>query len=80
VTCAQIAEFLTDFIDEELPDAVHADFVAHMVICPDCQRYLDSFRKTIELGRGAYDPIDPIKEVADIPELLVQAILRARES
>jgi anti-sigma factor RsiW len=77
VTCAQIADFLTDFLNDELPEAVHADFVAHMVICPDCQRYLDSFRKTIDLGRGAFDPV---QEVAKMPESLVQAILRARES
>jgi anti-sigma factor RsiW len=77
VTCAQIADFLTDFLSGELPDAVHADFVAHMVICPDCQRYLNSFRKTIALGRGAFDPVS---EVTKMPESLVQAILRARES
>lgn len=76
MTCREIADFLTDFLNNELPEAVHADFVAHMVICPDCQRYLDSFKKTIELGRGAFDPV---KEVANMPESLVKAILRSSE-
>ena len=77
MTCAQIADFLTDFLNDELPDAVHADFVSHMMICPDCQRYLDSFKKTIALERGAFDPV---REVAKMPEPLVQAILQARDS
>ena len=63
MTCAQIADFLTDFLNDELPEPVHADFVAHMVICPDCQRYLDSFRKTIALEQATFDPVQEVARI-----------------
>ena len=52
-------------------------FERHLEICPECEAYLDSYRKTVSLGEGCHD-VTPA--VADIPDALVSAILEARQS
>ena len=54
-------------------------FEEHLVECPDCVRYLDSYRTTIQLSRTALlSPDAPVP--AEVPESLVEAILAARSA
>jgi anti-sigma factor RsiW len=65
-----------DYLDGTLPLAQRMSFKLHISLCPDCRRYIDSYKKTIEIGRAAHDT----PEIADPPEELVQAILKSRKS
>jgi anti-sigma factor RsiW len=79
VTCRQFVEFLSDYLSNELPAATHQDFEWHLGRCPDCVRYLATFKTTIALCRKAFEPLD--REVpAEAPEELIQAILAARRN
>ena len=75
--CREFVDFLMDYLDDNLPDAQHAIFHAHMQECPPCELYLDTYRKTVRLGKACCaDPDGPVP--ADAPEALVDAILAAR--
>jgi len=76
VSCKDVADFLMDYLDGTLPLAQRVSFKVHLSFCPDCRRYIDSYKKTIEISRIAHDT----PELADPPEMLVQAILKSRRS
>jgi anti-sigma factor RsiW len=74
MSCAHVAEFLMRYLDCELDPDVRRDFEHHLLRCPDCVNYLDSYKRTIELGKQAFAaPASPPKP----PEDLIKAILAA---
>lgn len=78
MTCREFVEFLLDYLEGELPEAVRATFQAHLDVCPACVTYLDTYRETVRLGRELGR--DPEGLPGDVPEALVQAILAARRT
>jgi anti-sigma factor RsiW len=77
VTCAELADFLMAYLDRELDSVRREVFEEHVRLCPPCLDYLESYRKTVELGRSiCEDPDGTVPE--DVPEDLVQAVLAAR--
>jgi anti-sigma factor RsiW len=72
--CREFVQFLDDYCDDRLPAEQRAVFERHMQLCPPCVDYLDSYKLTVRLGRIA------CAEAAEIPEKLIQAILRARRA
>ncbi|GJM22945.1 MAG: hypothetical protein DHS20C15_28600 [Planctomycetota bacterium] len=85
-TCREIHDFLMTWLDGELEPAVNERFEHHIAACSCCNNYVDSYRKTVELGRTAFDPCgDAASESTDaaevhppLPDELVQAVLAAR--
>jgi len=77
VTCRQFADFIADFLEGSLPAADHQEFKRHLGVCANCARYLDGYRKTVAVGKCAFDDLDA-QLPADVPEELVDAILQAR--
>ena len=78
MNCREFTEFLHDYLFGNLPAEERAVFEEHLNECPWCVSYLDSYRKTIQLGRAAFDTPRDASPPADAPEELIQAILRAR--
>ena len=74
MTCREFADFLDSYIAGELPCDVRSAFEHHLAVCLNCVRYLDQYRLSIELGRGAFQPSDG-DVPADVPEDVVRAIL-----
>ena len=61
----------------ELAAPVRTAFEAHLGVCPDCRRYLDSYRKTIAISKSAFTaPLDPTQ----VPDQLIKAILAAKRT
>ncbi len=77
MTCRELAEFLSDYLANELADDARAQFEHHLSLCPNCRRYLASFAASIELGKRAFEE-DQAAVPADVPDDLVDAILAAR--
>lgn len=73
MNCRECYDFLMDYLDGQLPADERAAFEAHLARCPPCVAYLDTYRATIELGKSALRG-----EPCQLPEELVQAILKAR--
>jgi anti-sigma factor RsiW len=58
--------------------ARRAEFDKHLDECPWCVAYLDSYRKTILLGKAAFADSEDAPPPPDALEELIEAILHAR--
>lgn len=72
MNCREIVDFLMDFVEGDLPAEQAAAFKEHLLDCPCCAKYMDCYRKAVELGRTACRECEPV------PEDLIKAILNAR--
>jgi len=70
MTCQDVADFLVDYVDGDLPAPVRQQFEAHLGVCPACVSYLQQYRDTIRLVAGVSDDL-----LAAMPEDLVRAIV-----
>ena len=60
MSCPEMVELLTTYLDGALDDADRAAFDAHLGLCPGCVRYLDQYRETIAAtGTLAESDVDP---------------------
>ena len=67
-----------DYLSGDLDSSRRAAFELHLVACDGCEAYLDSYARTIALGRGAF--ADPGGVPVAVPEDLVIAVLAARRA
>jgi anti-sigma factor RsiW len=68
LTCRELVELVTDYLEDALPAAERERFEAHMADCEGCHAYVEQVRLTIELlGRT--------RELEERPE--IRALLRA---
>jgi len=77
LNCREFTEFMMAYLERELPKAQRTSFEEHIRDCPPCLAYLDSYKETVALGKRVCELED--EAPADVPEPLIQAILRARE-
>jgi anti-sigma factor RsiW len=49
LTCRELVELVTDYLEGGLPPAERARFEAHLADCPGCTTYLEQMRQTIRL-------------------------------
>jgi anti-sigma factor RsiW len=77
VTCREFADFMADYLSGALTHDLREPFDHHLSLCVNCQRYLTSYRETVELGKRAFDDVDA-ELPPEVPDDLVKAILAAR--
>jgi anti-sigma factor RsiW len=53
LTCQELVELVTDYLEGALPPGQRARFDAHLAECPGCQIYLEQMRATIALTRDS---------------------------
>ena len=51
MTCQQLVELVTDYLEGAMSAADRARFEEHLAICPGCQTYLEQMRQTMRLVR-----------------------------
>jgi predicted anti-sigma-YlaC factor YlaD len=49
LTCQELVELVTDYLEGVLADEVRARFDQHLAVCPGCETYLDQIRVTASL-------------------------------
>ena len=49
LSCEEVVELVTDFLDGALDEETHDRFVQHVASCPGCETYLDQVRRTVSL-------------------------------
>ena len=69
ITCRQLIEFIEEYLAGDVDGTRREDFERHLKVCPSCRAYLESYRGTIALTRGAFN--DP----TTLPPELMAAIL-----
>jgi anti-sigma factor RsiW len=57
LTCRELVDVLTDYLENALDPAQRAEIERHLVICRGCANYVEQMRSTLDLlGRIADDP------------------------
>ena len=53
LTCRELVELVTDYLQNALPAHERARFDAHLAACEACRIYVDQMRTTVELTAAA---------------------------
>jgi len=77
LTCQEVDDFLYDFHQGNLSFSQQARFKMHIFMCPECRTYVKDYKDTVRLSKEGFTVAEPIEKV---PEDLILAILKARES
>jgi len=72
--CAELEEFVADYLEGRLPAPAQQRLGAHVDECPACRAFLASYRSTVQVAKHA---LRRSSDRAEAPEALVQAILRS---
>ena len=65
MTCQELVELVTDYLDGALPPAELARFESHVASCDGCRAYLEQIRVTIRLsGTLRPEQLDPAQKDA----------------
>jgi anti-sigma factor RsiW len=60
ISCQEIVELVTDYLEGSLPRAELKAFEAHLAGCPHCTNYLDQMRQTLRItGRLTEEALAP---------------------
>ena len=60
LTCKELVETLTEYLEGAMDPAEHGRFEDHLERCAKCRSYLEQFRHTIELsGRVSEQELEP---------------------
>jgi anti-sigma factor RsiW len=79
VTCRKFADFMMDYLSDELSSESRGQFEHHLSLCANCRKYLRSYEETVTLEKRAFDDVGAALP-AEVPEELVKAILAGRRS
>lgn len=53
--CQELVGLLADFVEQQLPPAVHASLERHLAACPRCVAQLKTYETTVSLLRTIKD-------------------------
>jgi anti-sigma factor RsiW len=69
MSCKELVELVTDYLEGNLPRSDRARFERHLGVCPHCTAYVEQFRETIRLtGRLREQDIEPVAREALLAE------------
>ena len=65
LSCAQVVQLVTDYVEGELDSADRLSFEEHVAICPPCRGFLAQMRMTRHVvGSVPVEPLSPSLEQA----------------
>lgn len=76
MTCREVLDFLADYLNGELSDEARAAFELHLLRCPPCVNFLNTYEQTIALGQVLAESDAEVQ----LPEELVQAVLASHRT
>jgi anti-sigma factor RsiW len=79
LTCKQLIESLAEYVDGRLSLSRKAAFMLHLFCCANCRAYLSNYETTITASKQAFVKLEDDQSPEEVPEDLVQAILKARK-
>lgn len=63
MTCRELVELVTDYLEGALPAHERVRFEQHLVFCPGCVYYVEQMRETIDrLGELRQESVPPEAE------------------
>jgi hypothetical protein len=78
LTCKEFDEFMIDYLEGGLPVWQKYMCWLHIKMCRECANFVSQYRRTVALGKTAFD--NPEGQVPDsVPEELIKAALARRK-
>ena len=60
LSCKELVELVTEYLENSLPLSEKAQFEAHLAHCPGCRIYLEQMRQTVHaVGYLTEESLDP---------------------
>jgi anti-sigma factor RsiW len=72
LTCRELTELITDYLEERLPPSDRLRFEQHLSICDGCVTYIDQMRATMKALR--------VRPRVEIPQSVESKMLQAFRS
>ena len=79
LTCKQLIESLHEYLEGRLSPTKRLTFFLHFFCCGHCRAYLSNYEATIDASKQAFVKLEIDPGSPEVPEDLIQAILKARE-
>ena len=79
MTCEELLQYLSDYIDQNLDEALTAAAQEHLATCPNCRVVLDTTQQTIFLFREQGQRTIPAGRRQRLFERLQEAFLAGEE-
>lgn len=79
MTCDELIKYLSDYIDQNLDEALSAAAQEHLATCQNCRVVLDTTRQTITLFREQGQRTIPIQRRQRLFDSLQAAFLRPQD-
>ena len=76
ITCAQLEEFVADYLDGSLPLSRRRALQGHLDDCAACREFVAAYQRTVGVAKKVFENESA---TAEAPEKLVQAILVSLE-
>lgn len=76
MSCKDLVDFLSEYLEGELPLHQRIVFASHLAMCPACRAYMATFKQTVALTKEAAQADD----CSQMPEELIRAIQAARKA
>jgi anti-sigma factor RsiW len=75
MTCEELLEYLSDYIDNNLSEELSAEARAHIATCHNCHVVLDTTRETITLFRKCGEECIPSERRTALFQRLQKALI-----
>ena len=69
MTCKELVELVTDYLDGKLQAVDLARFEEHIATCDGCTAYLDQMRRTIQVMSYLHEDALPSQQWQDLLEI-----------
>ncbi len=74
LTCKEFDEFMTDYLEGDLPVWQKYMCWLHVKMCRECAYFIRQYNRVVALGQSAFDsPDEPVPD--SVPEELVKAAI-----
>jgi anti-sigma factor RsiW len=66
MSCKELVELVTDYLEGALPADAHARFEAHLALCPPCVEYVAQIERTVVAVGGTWRDIEDTPQIAEL--------------
>ena len=77
MTCRHVENFLMDYLEGRLSFWTRVRFKFHLLMCPDCSKYMQEYINAVALGKQVFENLDDEAD-GNVPDEFLQAIIKVR--
>lgn len=78
ISCKEMFESLSEFVDGDLDESVCEEIRLHMQDCAPCEKFLEGFRRSIEISKVAGKTVESPPSLPEEAKSALRAILKQK--